>query len=447
MGDYILPMYPNAKKISNVKRLNCGLDAVYQSYFRIIQDTRKEDFEEYCRILEQQHYQKIFSLGVKANSISGKEDNCFSKYLSPDKSFCMYIYYIPDYGEIPKASRREVRMIVDENPDTLGRYFYEAAAGGDGKTEIYMYGLTMSDDGWDMYNEPEQAGQKRRNCGQLIIIKMPDNSLFINDGGGEEQFDDKSERAFYEFCREITKVPEGQPIVINTWFISHSHRDHYSGLPVFLEKYGDKFVLKKILFNFEDTYAAEFHTGCVPYLNKVRELYPEAQYYKPHTGEHFEIAGVDIHVLYTTEDRLDFEDGAVCSENFNDTSAVLMIHFDGKKLLLTGDLCVLDARLLAMYEPSYLQADIFQFPHHGFDGGHQVLCETVAPAYTFFTQNQKAVCGRLWENYAPVADLLGRVFFGGSETIGIAVDNNHILREIYHAEVVPAGTNAAEDKF
>lgn len=456
MGTVTLPAYPGGD-ISNLLTLDCGYSTQnnghdgneYKSYVRIVGGTSQEHFDSYRRSLTNAGYTEV-SYHETQNGVNTGNKNCFAKFIAPDKSHSVYFYRIDHYGNYDgsdssnpnnHAHYNEARIIVDTNPDTVRAFSYEAKPGGDGKTELYMYGITMADDGWDMYNEPSKATQQRRNCGQLIVMKMPDNSLFINDGGNIEQFnDEKTCKAFLDFCREITGVPDGQKMVINTWFITHSHRDHYSGIPAFLSRYSDQFDLKNIMYNFEGNYGYDLHTGSHPFIQKVAQLYPDAKYYNLHTGEHFNIAGVEVDVLFTMEERLKYstpDDGKYISTNFNDTSAVLMMKFDGKKFLLTGDLNQLDDRLMSMYPAEDLKADILQVPHHGFDNNHLKLCKRVAPTYTFFTQNENAINSRLKSNYDAIKASLGTVYFGGSETVGMAVENG-TLTEIYSAPIVTA---------
>ncbi|MGN0444817.1 MAG: RICIN domain-containing protein [Acutalibacteraceae bacterium] len=463
MGNVTLPAYPGGD-ISNLMTLDCGYSTQndgrdgneYKSYVRIVGGTSQDHFDTYRQSLKNAGYNEI-SYHETQNGVNTGNKNCFSKFIAADGSHSVYFYRVDHYGNYDGSDSsnpnnhphyNEARIIVDTNPDTVRAFAYEAQQGGDGKTELYMYGITMADDGLDMYNEASSATQQRRNCGQLIVMKMPDNSLFINDGGGVEQFhDEKSSKAFLDFCREITGVPEGQKMVINTWFITHSHRDHYSGFPTFLSRYSDEFELKNIMYNFENNYGSELHTGSHPFIQKVAQLYPDAKYYNLHTGEIFDIAGVQVQVMLTMEERLKYStpvDGKYISGNFNDTSAVLMMKFDGKKFLLTGDLGQLDDRLMSMYPSADLKADILQVPHHGFDGNHLKLCQTVAPTYTFFTQNENAINSRLSTNYNTIKNYLGTVYFGGSETVGMAVENGS-LSKIYQADVVTTEYNPLID--
>jgi len=394
-------------------------DTAAESKMRIVTGTTSAQFTTYCNALVSAGYSKLFSNSVAAKSGT----NRYAKYLASDGSHSVYTYFVPAYSK--------TFIIVDTHVDTLRKFTYTSNGLTGGRTELYMYSVSASEDGFGY--ESNWGSQNRGNAGSMFVIKMPDNSLFVIDGGNYNQFGDRDSEKLYEFMRQITGTPEGQKIYINTWFISHLHTDHCGGFPRFLHKYNTQIELQNIMYNFDIEGSSQ------KYIRRAASLFPNAKYYKQHTGESFNIAGVQFDVLYTVEDRytptsskaLVLND-ASCVGTYteeNNTSTVLRMTFDGKTALLTGDLELADEVLMDMYPTADLQSDILQIPHHAFDD-HETLVKTIAPTISFLNQAESAVNNRstlyrhnkAWEPYA------GTIYYGNSETVGYAADSGIFYR-------------------
>ncbi len=392
-------------------------DEPYESKMQIICNTNATEYLSYCKGLLAKGYTRLYSKVIDAQS----DKNRYLRYLSPNGDYIIYAYYT--------AASQQVRLIVDTHPDTLRRFSYTGS--GTRETRVYMYALSNPDDCYAAGTDPNTT-QRRNEAGSMYIIQMPDNSLFIVDGGGLEQMGDRDAQKLYRFCREITDVPEGERMIINTWFISHGHADHYAGFPRFISLYNDSFLVKNIMYNFEVLNSSRSYTRI------VSKLYPEAKFYKPHTGDSFTIAGVQFDVLYTTEDRykpnssnkLLLNDSS-CTDypNENNTSTVLRVTFDGKKLLLTGDLQKAEAILLGMYPAADLKSDLLQIPHHGADY-HVNLVKTVAPKISFINQVETARARlNVYSNHASWKAYCGQLYWSGTETVGYSASRGIFYRE------------------
>ena len=201
-------------------------DTGTQSKMQIVTGTTSAQFTTYCTKLESNGYTKLFSRSVAAQS----GNNRYAKYLASDSSHTIYTYFVPAYSK--------TFIIVDTHIDTLRKFTYTSNGLTNGRTELYMYALSASDEGYD-YNSA-YGSQNRSNAGSMYIIKMPDNTLFVVDGGNYYQMSDRDLEKLYDFMRSITGLPEGQKIVINTWFISHLHTDHCAGFPRCMQKYNEE---------------------------------------------------------------------------------------------------------------------------------------------------------------------------------------------------------------
>ena len=402
-------------------------DTGSSSKMRIVTGTTSSQYSTYRDLLKSKGYTVLYSKSVPAKTDG--TNNRHYKFLSPDGTYVIYTYWTP--------ATSQVRIIVDTHVDTLRKFTYtspDRLAAEKGGTEVYMYSLTASTDGFK--NTSTYATENRSNSGSMFIVKMPDNSLFVVDGGTYYQMGDRACEQLYDFMRSITGVPEGEKIIINTWFVSHLHFDHCAGFPRFLHKYNTEFELLNIMYNFDIEGASQ------KYIRRVARLFPNAKYYKQHTGEIFDICGVRFDVLYTVEDRykpnssnkLILNDSA-CLGNYteeNNGSTVLRMTFDGKEMLLTGDIEKADAVLMAMYPAADLKSDLLQIPHHAFDE-HTTLVKTIAPTISFINQAESAVRNRedLYDHNAAWKSYAGTIYFAGEKTIGYSADKGVFYNKVF----------------
>lgn len=354
-----------------------------------------------------------------------------------------------------------------------------------------MWGLSTSPSGYHIDTSVAGGNTGRENNGVLLIIRMKDNSLFFYDGGILAQMSDAESAELLAFCRELTGKKVGEKMVINTWFVSHAHDDHFQAFGRFINIHHNHFDLKNVVYNIDlergdiidlnsgDKSKTPASKDLREALDVITKWYPNVKYYKPHTGETFNVADVQFEVLYAHEDRLipDWENKLSFAidqladnqidikdiggsyraglyknndqSDFNDTSTVLKVNFEnGVDSILYADLNLAESILTTVYPDSVLKTDIMMVPHHLFDS-HVALVQAADAKVYLCPQNKtavygadndyttpKAVDGRcrdsLRENFAAMKDTLtemGRtegvhydVFWGGSETTVIAIE-------------------------
>jgi hypothetical protein len=286
-----VPGYPSnsSHTITKVLTYDCGnglTKAGDKSYMVMVTGTSAAAFAQYQATIKNSGY-----IVQNEKTVASKvtDANAFGSYLAPDGSYKLYTYYLPAY--------KETRIIVDTQKDTVEGYKYEAQTGKTVELKLVMWGLSMSSFGYDT----RQTEQGRRNCGAMFVMLMPDNSLFIHDGGDIQQWSDEACDEFLSFCRKLTGTTN-EKMVINTWFLSHAHHDHFRGFYRFINIHHDQFDLKNVVYNIDNERSGELWdiSGA---MSAVKSYYPSVRYYKPHTGESFNVAGVNFDVLYAQEDR------------------------------------------------------------------------------------------------------------------------------------------------
>ena len=270
-----------------------------KSYLQVAVDTDYTHFLAYCiKMSQNPDYVNVYEDGSYGTVGRNSDPVAYGRYKAVDGSHIVYVYIL--------NALNEVRVIVDTNAYMTGMYsdgfVYESATGETAQPMVVMYGLSMSENGYHIDTSSTHYQTNKVNSGALIVIRMPDNSLFINDGGSKEQWNDEACDRFMTFLREMTGKSEGEKVVINTWFLSHAHTDHFEGFTRFVDHYHDQIELQSVMYNIDSERLGTARD--MTYLLKLfRAYFPGVKYYKPHTGESFNIAGVEFDVVYAQEDR------------------------------------------------------------------------------------------------------------------------------------------------
>ena len=336
------------------------------SVMQIAHHTTVQEYQAYLKRLEDAGYCKTFE-----NSIG---DNRYAAYRLCNLR--LYVYYT--------AADSAARIVWDRNstvdPDAFS---YTATADETAESVFYAYAIWQGTDG--LYSN---------NCGQLEVIKLADNSLFVIDGAIADQFDAAEREGFVRFAREITGTPEGEKVRIACWFFTHDHYDHRSGLAKVLAsaEYASAFELERMAFNYLNaTLSRGDSMGLREMYNSLLALYPDCEMLKLHTGMKLQLANLQLEVLYTHEDAVIASTGASRIDKkdlTNDASTVLRLTMEEVSCLILGDLDQLGESILIENIPAeYLQVDLIQVAHHTWN---QILrlYDIARAEYAVFTQSE-----------------------------------------------------------
>ena len=235
-----------------------------------------------------------------------------------------------------------------------------------------------------------------------LVFQLEDGSFVIIDGGNAD--DSKhtvilNENTPQEYTFEVNRSVEtnmttlwnflkdntpdgGRPQI--TWMITHADGDHV-GLPqVFIEKYGSKFDLNTVVYNFPNFHNIGLHADYNPesytktverFLNAVNTHFPNANHFIYHTGMKMYLPGCEIEFLYTHEDYWPFE-----LTSCNHTSGIWRFRIEGKTVMITGDCSSGPNGSAAQNFGNYLKSDVLQVVHHGANGGNMSFNQNVAPS-------------------------------------------------------------------
>lgn len=330
------------------------------SKMQIIGNTSVSEWEAYLEKLTDAGYRKTFE-----NTLGSNRYTAWRKATTR-----LYVYYT--------GGANEARVIWDRNstvdPD---QFSYSYTPGTDDTSVYYAYAI---------YHGP--TGLDYSNCGQMGVIKMADNSLFIIDGGMDPQFDTAAQEGFVRFAREVTGTPDGEKVRIACWFFTHTHGDHWAGLAKVMTSsvYQQAFSLERVAVNYVNA-QIDLNRGIQSLYLSLVSAYPECQMLKLHTGMKLQLADLGIEVLYTHEDAVR-SNGVTRITDPNDASTVLKLTMGGVTQLILGDLNEVGMNILIGQTPAeHLKVDIVQVSHHGWNWVDAIYDLAKAP-YAIFPQSE-----------------------------------------------------------
>ncbi|MEE9201445.1 MAG: DNA internalization-related competence protein ComEC/Rec2, partial [Candidatus Brocadiales bacterium] len=221
---------------------------------------------------------------------------------------------------------------------------------------IYVYGY-MASVVWSRGEGVLRLTELDVRHGSCTLIQFPNGKNMLYDAG-KRGWSDVGKRVIAPF------LWHSGVRTIDAVVISHGDEDHYNGLPALIER----FRVRKVLVN-ERLLYSEGAAGLLGFL--ADRGVPVEVIAKGSVLEG--LGGVSVKVLNPP--------GGASGLSANDASCVLMIEYDGKGVLLCGDI---ERRGIEnLLESGYdLNADVILAPHHGNRISNVgELYETVRPRY------------------------------------------------------------------
>lgn len=214
--------------------------------------------------------------------------------------------------------------------------------------------------------------QNEVDCGMSYVLKLCDGSFFIIDGG---YFTKGECDRLYKFLCDCSS----EKIIISGWFCSHAHEDHFGCFIDFIEKYNNSVSIENLYYNFPNMYIPSAKnwkkddiTSTERFYSVINKHLINVSHIKLHTGQKFNVRNLEIEVLATHEDLYPCE-----FKNFNDTSTVIRITVNGKRIMFLGDTGDELSDMLINTYGENLKSDIVQVAHHGFNGAKKEVYELI----------------------------------------------------------------------
>jgi beta-lactamase superfamily II metal-dependent hydrolase len=196
------------------------------------------------------------------------------------------------------------------------------------------------------------------------LITTPNGRLMMIDGGYHCQED-------ADYLYELLKSRGG---VVDYWFISHTHGDHYGALLWMLQNRPDFDIEIGTLCHHFPT--REWQEKLPDHLTLTlmdvleEKKLPQRVLW---TGDVIECDGIRVEVLSHPEDYWDYPSA-------NPTSVILKFYFPKREILFLGDFDRFgEAEFFAKRDASKLRCDIVQMSHHGQTGSTREFYERIAP--------------------------------------------------------------------
>ncbi|MBQ6789137.1 MAG: MBL fold metallo-hydrolase [Clostridia bacterium] len=208
------------------------------------------------------------------------------------------------------------------------------------------------------FDGPFGGGAPWLSAGMGYLIVTDGGKLIAIDGGHEAD------------CAGFAALIEKLGGEVDTWILTHPHRDHYRALRGICldEALLRKVKVGKIVYRFPESFIDDEGEPIDYALDHMNEIFARtgAERITPSEGDEIFADGLNIKFLCTPTD-----DGPTnCSPN--DLSLIFTVSGGTGRAVFTGDA---DERSLEHVYKKYkdeLKADVLQMPHHGLcDTGHR----------------------------------------------------------------------------
>ena len=202
--------------------------------------------------------------------------------------------------------------------------------------------------------------------GNSFVFQLKNGNFIINDGGQEIDAP-----YLVDYIESLT--PEGKKPVIEAWFITHAHSDHFGAIWKIASDMTlkDRLIVNGVYFTEPNINAAAWAINPLQYLMNCRMVSNAFKtedgsitpMFRPQIGQKYYFCDIVIDVLLTAE-QLPF--CSYNSDDLNDTSIWLMHHIEGQKVLIAGDANNIAMRkVMELYDSEYFDLDVMAVFHHG----------------------------------------------------------------------------------
>lgn len=359
------------------------------TYLIGVSGTTEQNYEDYLKLLEQAGYEKHSENGDDkmegyARTASYIKDDItltVSQALSIDKTYIT----ATENGPLSEHLIYKEEYVQNNLPGA--------------KTELYLLELYES--------------------GNAYVIKLKNGHFVVHDGGTEAQAP-----YLVDFLESLT--PDGEKPVIEGWFISHAHNDHYGAMVEIAmdSKLRSRLIVQEVYFSaVSDQLLITW--GETPVLTQsvttAARVFDNGEGGKsvlcrPQLGQRYYFSDVVIDVSLTPEQ---FERTTYYTADVNDTSIWLKHFIEGQTFFLGGDGAHTGARTIVnMFDKSYVDVDVFSVLHHGIN------------VYSYFTEFVSADTV-LYTNWR-----IGSVYQNQPSVVSSRLEENALLqasaKENYH---------------
>ena len=193
--------------------------------------------------------------------------------------------------------------------------------------------------------------------GNSFIIQLKNGHFILDDGGMPADT-----LYLLDYLEQL--VPKGEKPIIEGWFISHGHGDHFGPLCVFDEhpEYTKRIIVEGIYFSETADSGETVQQGIRGMRNCRTGSGDVTPIYRPQTGQRYYFNDITIDVLHTQE-QLPMEK---YQGGFNESSTWLLYTIEGQTFLHGGDAGRGAIEVVKeTYDKELFDFDIMATFHHG----------------------------------------------------------------------------------
>ena len=311
-----------------------------QNYVLNVDNTTKLQYEDYIHVLINDGFVKHSDNGPE-----GMEGLIHTTNLMKD-NITLTVSYLAEHAKTHLSASYDLELseYLNYNPASVEGINKNA------KTKLHMTEL---------------------NClGSSFIIQLKNGHFVVEDGGLP-----MDGPYLLDYLESL--VPEEEKPIIEGWFISHVHGDHFGALMEIVsdKKYTDRIYVEGIYLTVpsEESFQqmeprawsdlVRYANGICNYGSFLRRTDGEkTKFHRMIIGQRYYFCDIAIDVAFTLEQC------ETCDKyqlTMNDTSTCLMHHIEGQRVLNTGDSAQNELwHLLQYYEDDYFDVDIYTTPHH-----------------------------------------------------------------------------------
>lgn len=305
-----------------------------------INGTTLKDYQDYLQLLEEAGYKKHSDNGEE-----GMDGYVYTTSFTKEDS-TLTVYHITKYEKTYISSGKNEKL----SDHLVYSDDYMAGAVADAKTKVHM--LELNDNG------------------NSFVIQLKNGNFIVEDGGTEADAP-----YLIDYLESLT--PDGKKPVIEAWFMTHAHGDHYGALKKIMltPEYVNRIYVEGVYFVDPSATVKEYFTkseGSVSQaawyvMNSANTFKQEngknAEFYRPSLGQRYYFSDIIIDIPFTM-DQITMD--AYYSTDFNDTSLWIMHNIEGQRFLHAGDAGTTSTMMVMdFYDKEYFELDMFSVLHHG----------------------------------------------------------------------------------
>ena len=305
------------------------------TYVTCVENTTKEEYEEYLHLLEGAGFTKHSDNGegldyaVFCSTYTKQEIVLTVCCCAREKKT-----YISFYQDFPLSDHLiyHKSFAEDDIPDK--------------KTKLHMLEL--------------------RRLGNSFVFQLKNGHFIISDGGMPYDL-----VYLLDYLESLTA--EGEKPVVEAWVISHGHGDHCGALNAFVDipEHLNRICVEGVYFSEPSQRVTDICRGSIAIgkmkhavkLLKTTQGEPTPMY-RPQTGQRYYFSDITMDILITQE-QVPFEK---YKNDLNTSSTVCLFTVEGQKCFFSGDIHEEGLDFIREnYSQEYLTLDLFTLNHHGFN--------------------------------------------------------------------------------